>query len=51
MAADMHRQHKLGTADAIVYASAQFSGADLLTCDAHFAHLPSVLYFSSAKAH
>lgn len=51
MAADMHRQHKLGTADAIVYASAQFSGADLLTCDAHFAQLPSVLYFSSAKAH
>lgn len=45
LASDLHRQHKLPTADAIVYATAQQQGADLLTCDAHFAHLPGVVYF------
>lgn len=44
-AADLHRQHKLATADAIVYATAQHVGADLLTCDAHFAGLPEVTLF------
>jgi predicted nucleic acid-binding protein len=44
----MHRQHKLATADAIVYATAQGHGAELLTCDAHFAMLPAVLYYSKA---
>ena len=43
-AADLHRQYKLATADAIVYASALFNNAQLLTCDAHFANLPNVLY-------
>ena len=47
-AAELHRQHKLATADAIVYATAQTRGADLLTCDAHFAKLPMVLYRSKA---
>jgi predicted nucleic acid-binding protein len=45
LAADLHRQHRLATADAIVYATAQEHGADLLTCDAHFAKLPGVAYF------
>ena len=45
MAAELHRQHKLATADAIVYATAQANGAELLTCDAHFAKLPEVVYF------
>jgi predicted nucleic acid-binding protein len=45
LAAELHRQHKLATADAIVYATAQSRGADLLTCDAHFAKLPAVRYF------
>ena len=45
-AAELHRQHKLATADAIVYATAQMHAADLLTCDAHFAKLPAVRYFS-----
>ena len=45
LAAELHRQHRLATADAIVYATAQAHGADLLTCDAHFAKLPEVLYF------
>ncbi len=45
LAADVHRQHKLATADAIVYATAQHMGADLLTCDAHFQGLPDVTLF------
>ena len=43
-AADLHRQYKLATADAIVYASALVNNAQLLTCGAHFANLPNVLY-------
>ena len=30
------RAHKLATADAIVFATAQVQGASLLTCDRHF---------------
>jgi predicted nucleic acid-binding protein len=41
-AAELHRRHKLATADAIVYATAVEHGADLLTCDAHFEKLPGV---------
>ena len=44
-AAELHRRHKLATADAIVYATAQVQGADLLTCDAHFEGLPGIAYF------
>lgn len=43
-AAEMCRQHKLATADAVVYATATENDADLLTCDAHFEGLPSVIY-------
>ena len=43
LAADLHRQHKLATADAIVYATAVKHGAELLTCDAHFKDLPGVV--------
>ena len=49
LAADLHRQHKLATADAIVYATARARGADLLTCDAHFEKLPGVVHFAKAK--
>ncbi len=42
-AADLHRQYKLATADAVVYATARDSGADLLTCDTHFENLPGVV--------
>ena len=45
LAAELHRQYKLATADAIVYATAQNQQADLLTCDAHFADLPGAIYF------
>ena len=50
LAAELHRQHKLATADAIVYATAQANGAELITCDAHFNKLPSVLYFRQPAA-
>ena len=46
LAADLHREHKLATADAIVYATARHQGADLLTCDRHFEGLPNVVFFS-----
>lgn len=42
-AAALCREHKLATADAIVYATARAHGADLLTCDAHFKDLPNVI--------
>ena len=48
LAADLHRQHKLATADAIVYATAQRYGAELLTCDEHFNGLPGAVLFSKA---
>jgi predicted nucleic acid-binding protein len=46
LAADLHREHKLATADAIVYATARRQGATLLTCDAHFEALPGVTLFA-----
>lgn len=46
MAAECHRKHKLATADAIVYATAQHHRAQLMTFDAHFAKLPSVTYLA-----
>jgi predicted nucleic acid-binding protein len=46
LAADLHREHKLATADAIVYATAQHQSAELLTCDAHFEGLPDVALFA-----
>ena len=44
LAAEMHRTHKLATADAIVYATAIANDADLLTCDAHFEGLAGVVF-------
>lgn len=46
LAADLHREHKLATADAIVYATARYHNAELLTCDAHFKGLPDVMLFT-----
>jgi uncharacterized protein len=43
-AAECARAHALAMADAIIYATALDAGADLLTCDAHFAALPGVVY-------
>jgi predicted nucleic acid-binding protein len=49
LAAELHHRHELATADAIVLATAQTRGAELLTCDAHFAKLPGVLYFRNLR--
>jgi predicted nucleic acid-binding protein len=43
-AAEIAKDHALAMADAIIYATAVAMGADLLTCDAHFARLPRVVY-------
>ena len=43
-AAEIAKDHRLAMADAIIYATAVAMGADLLTCDAHFAKLPRVVY-------
>ena len=43
VAAEVCVNHKLATADAVIYATAQEYGADLLTCDAHFRNLPGVI--------
>lgn len=45
LAAELHREHGLATADAIVYATAREHDAALLTCDAHFKNLPGVVFF------
>lgn len=45
-AAALCREHKLATADAVVYATALAHSADLLTCDAHFEALPHVTYIA-----
>lgn len=44
MAADVHRDLKLATADAIVYAAALEFDAELVTYDRHFENLPHVIY-------
>jgi predicted nucleic acid-binding protein len=48
-AADYAAQHSLAMADAVIYATAMNAGADLLTCDAHFANLPGVVYFAKSS--
>lgn len=45
LAADLHREHKRATADAIVYATAQSQQAQLLTCDAQFKNLQDGIFF------
>ncbi|GAB4390520.1 PIN domain-containing protein [Albidovulum sp.] len=41
-AAEACREHRLATADAIIFATARAHGARLVTCDAHFEGLPGV---------
>jgi predicted nucleic acid-binding protein len=48
-AAELCAQHKLATADAIVYATALARGADLLTCDRHFEKLPNARYVPKSR--
>ena len=49
-AADIGARNKLATGDAIVYATAQAYGADVLTCDRHFEDLPGVHYIPKHDA-
>ncbi|WP_287882882.1 MULTISPECIES: type II toxin-antitoxin system VapC family toxin [Paracoccus] len=49
-AAEACRNHRLATADAIVYATARGNGATLITCDAHFDGLPGVTVIEKIKA-
>ena len=48
-AAEACREHKLATADAIIFATARAQGAMLLTCDAHFEGLPGVTLIEKIK--
>jgi predicted nucleic acid-binding protein len=48
-AAEIAKDHALAMADAIIYATAVAMGADLLTCDAHFAKLPRVVYVAKGR--
>jgi predicted nucleic acid-binding protein len=50
LAAELARQHRLATADAIVYASAVSGGAALLTCDVHFSGLPDVILVAKSAS-
>ncbi|MGH6677845.1 MAG: type II toxin-antitoxin system VapC family toxin [Bradyrhizobium sp.] len=50
MAADQSLEHKLATADAIIYATALAHGAELLTCDRHFAGLSRVRLVPRARS-
>ena len=45
LAADLAIERKLSFADAIIYASARFHNANLVTSDKHFEELPDVIYF------
>jgi predicted nucleic acid-binding protein len=49
-AADYAARRSLAMADAVIYATAMNAGADLLTCDAHFANLPGVVYFAKSPS-
>jgi predicted nucleic acid-binding protein len=49
-AADLCVEHKLATADAIVYATALAHGAGLLTCDRHFEGLSGVHFVSKTRS-
>lgn len=49
-AAEACREHKLATADAIIFATARAQSATLLTCDAHFEGLPGVTLIEKIKA-
>ena len=48
-AAEIASERALAMADAIIYATALEYGADLLTCDAHFAKLDKVVYLAKGQ--
>src|SRR6056297_578128 len=48
-AAEACREHKLATADAIIFATARTHGTTVLTCDAHFEGLPGATLVEKIK--
>ena len=48
-AATLCREHRLATADAVIYATAIAHEADVLTCDSHFEGLPQVVLVSNRR--
>ncbi len=48
LAADLSLENRLSFADAIIYATARFHQATLITSDNHFEGLPDVIYFEKA---
>jgi len=50
LAADLSVENKLSFADSIIYASAQFHEATLITSDSHFEGLLDVVYFEKNQA-
>lgn len=48
-AAGLSVQHKLATADAVIYATALAFDAELVTCDKHFAGLAGVTYVAKIR--
>ncbi len=49
-AAGLSLEHKLATADAVIYATALAHDAELVTCDKHFDGLPGVKYVAKIKS-
>ena len=49
-AAEACREHKLATADAVMFATARVRGATLLTCDKHFEGLPGVTLIEKLRS-
>ena len=49
LAAELHSEHKLATADSVIYATARQHGAGLMTCDAHFKGLPGVTLLTKSS--
>lgn len=49
LAADLAMEYKLSFADAIIYATALFHDATLITSDGHFDGLADVVYFEKGK--
>jgi predicted nucleic acid-binding protein len=48
LASELGAAHGLAMADAVVYATAQQAGVNLVTCDDHFAQLPGVVFFAKS---
>ncbi len=48
-AAEVCREHRLATADAIIFATARTHQAKLVTCDAHFDDLPGVTLIKKVR--